>query len=131
MKNLTYFSMGVLPCYVGLCVTEKAYKKEIKHLKAGEAAPFFLDGKGGATRAFESSNGLITILVCINKADIKKRADTSVYALIVHEAYHAMQYIWECMGERAPGEEVAAYTIQSLSLWMMDEAKKIRGAAQA
>lgn len=65
------------------------------------------------------SKGKECAIVCIRPND----NDAQVYALLVHEAVHIWQRVKELLGEHSPSAEFEAYSIQRISLELIDSWK--------
>lgn len=88
----------------------------------GEDRPLFVStGKDATAHHFETSNGLHVVL-CFN--DLSKFSDIEVIGLLLHECVHIWQAIVEWMREESPGDEVEAYSIQSIFVNMFSELKR-------
>ena len=102
----------------GLCVSEKSYAKMMDRLDVpcSERLPFVSKGKGATTHFIETTEGL-NCVVCVG--DMEGHSQNEVHGLICHECVHVWQAIKEWMGENQPGEEVEAYSVQSIFVNMV------------
>ncbi len=108
-------------CYA-ICTDEAEFKRELKRLRVPvkEWPDFVGDGmnsRSDATTHFFENNkdkdiGLCAI-VCIKAS--KSWTTAGLHGLIVHEAVHIWQFVCKELGERNPGPEFEAYSIQAIS----------------
>lgn len=115
MRNgIDYINLGPVPGYVGFCFKEESFRKEMKHLKVQDPKPWITPGADGTCHALTHPVHGTTAIVCIDKAQAKKRNPDSVIELMVHECTHAWQVLRDAMGERFPSSEFEAYTVAYL-----------------
>ena len=100
------------PVYFCLCLTEKQFKKKLKHLKVQDELAFVNCGSDATTYYFERK-GKTAAIVCF-KEDPDRVPEQNI-ALLVHEAVHIWQQIKETIGEQEPSKEFEAYSIQSIT----------------
>lgn len=108
------------PYYIGLCVNEAAFAKEMRRLKVPkDARPAFIPGTANACVHFlEKGDGKLLALVTITRP--KGISRNQINALLVHEAVHIWQAVRESIGERSPSAEFEAYSIQGISQSLME-----------
>lgn len=115
----------VAPHYIGLCLSEKEFKRELKRLDiAREEWPMFLGSRhANATCHFFDNlkTGKRIALVCMGST--KRVTTVQVHGLLVHEAVHIWQAIRDDIGERYPSSEFEAYSIQSIAQGLMQAYK--------
>lgn len=113
-------SLVTLPHYLGLCLTEKDFRKELKRLKVPrEQYPeFLLRGAHATVHFFTKSDGDSCAIV--NICSSKGATIHQVHALLVHEAVHVWQDARRILGEKEPSAEFEAYAIQSISQRLME-----------
>ena len=100
------------PVYFCLCLTEKQFKKKLKHLNVKEELSFVNCGSDATTHYFEK-DGKTTAIVCLT---VKKELSQEQHiALLVHEAVHIWQQVRESIGENYPSKEFEAYSVQSIT----------------
>lgn len=63
-------------------------------------------------------------LVAINLNKTKHLSKNEVYGLLAHEALHVVQGICENMREERMGNEVSAYLLQSICIFLFDQVGK-------
>ena len=102
---------------ISLCTTKKLYNQIIKSGKIER--PFDWPESGAALHTFCCNRGQQLHVVCINAAF--ERTENEAKALLVHEATHMAQSIFEDMAEKKASPEFEAYAIQRLSLVLFDE----------
>lgn len=105
----------VSPYYFALCLTEKAFQKELRHLQVSRQGwpPFLGSAHADATTHFFQRGDKHSAVVCVSKAH--KHTAAAVAGILVHEAVHIWQAAQEVLGEKTPSSEFEAYAIQALS----------------
>lgn len=102
----------LLPVYFTVASSQAIIDRELKRMKV--RAQVGVDPGAGATTTFLVNNeGKLCAIVCL--FDHKKIEKKQLYALLVHEAVHIFQEAMCKMGEKTPGQEFMAYTIQKIS----------------
>ena len=104
------------PSCIGLCLSKKDFKAEMKRLKVPNPPKWITDGKDGMTHFF-SYRGRETAIVCIKQHN--KPIET--VGLIIHEAVHIYQYIKQNLNENNPSKEFEAYSIQTIAQRLIDK----------
>ena len=91
-----------------LCSKKKAFKKLLvqRGYKPNEVK--FLS-KGSTATTYSMKND---VFVCVS--DLSKYDDSSIAAILCHEAVHVYQDVMEHIHEDAPGVEMQAYAIQDI-----------------
>ena len=114
--------------YFGLCLTEEAFKRELKRLKHTEAVDWITGGASATVHTFESDDSTETVcVVCLDGRQALKRSETEIVGMLFHEAVHIWQGIVRVMREQQPSDEFEAYTIQRIGqalYWTWLEWKK-------
>lgn len=107
---------------VTLCTTPAqfyAYLRKIK-MPIGEQ-PEYLDGSedsDAVVHFLKSPTKKRHAIVCVS--DQTGESWNKIMALLVHEAVHIWQWQCEFMGEGEPSREFEAYSIQAISLLLME-----------
>lgn len=102
------------PYHVGLCLSPKKFKKELKRIGADEDLVFIKSPQSDATTwIIKDGEGKEVIIVCVKNS--KKRRILEVIGLLVHEAVHIWQTIKSNIGESSPSIEFEAYSIQAIA----------------
>jgi hypothetical protein len=118
MNEVNYINSTLVtnPCYIALCTTEKQFHKELTRLQLPlKDHPEYMPGNADAcAHELVSSKGDNIILVCLG--DVSGHSLPEIYALIVHEAIHAWQFVREDIGEKSPSSEFEAYAVQHICL---------------
>lgn len=105
--------------YLTLCLSEREFRKAIKHLKS-PSIPRWVNANADATlHTFEHAKRGIVCVVCLGNC--KGRSPIEVAGLLVHEAVHIWQHWCDDVGESNPGSEQEAYAIQSIAQELMAE----------
>ena len=76
------------------------------------------------TRVLRRREGGRLIVVGLNRPMHKSRE--ALIGTMVHEAVHVFQYCMDRIGEDEPGTEVEAYTVESITMWMLKEGKVLK-----
>ena len=111
------------PLMVGLCLSEKKFKKEMKRLGM-KTSPRFLNHGSNATTHFFVKDGEECAIVALGST--KGYTDIEVDTLLVHEAVHVWQAIKDNIGEHKPSMEFEAYSIQQISMNLMVAYRELR-----
>jgi hypothetical protein len=108
-------ALFVSPVYYGVCKTEKAFKKVLKHLKIPKAdRPSFLkNDHSDATVHYFERDEKVAAVVCVG--DTEGRSPHEIVGLLIHEAVHIWQEVKEYIGESNPSREFEAYAIQTIA----------------
>ena len=109
------------PYYYRLCLTEKDFQKELKHLRLPKSSwgTWLATDRAGATlHRFTKSNGEMCAIICLDESAYSSLVQR--YSVLVHEAVHLWQYIREHISEHEPSKEFEAYMIDTLSLRLME-----------
>jgi hypothetical protein len=104
------------PYCIGLCLSEKNFKKELTRLKVSpESWPKWITDNAGATvHYFDKSDGHShCAIVCIDPKE--KATPNEIVGLLIHEAVHVWQTVCENVRETNPSREFEAYSIQSIA----------------
>lgn len=105
------------PLYIGLCLSEKRFAKEMKRLSIENPPSFLKTSHANATAHFFIKDGKETVIVTMGKH--KGQDPICVAGLLVHEAVHIWQAIKDNIGEQSPSIEFEAYSIQAISQQLM------------
>ena len=114
-RGVSYINRALLfsPYCIGLCLSEAAFKKELRRLKLPpEKWPSFLgsDKAGATTHVFESKD-----VVMVAMGSRRNCSMLEIHGLLVHEAVHIWQAIRDSIGEKSPSAEFEAYSLQTIS----------------
>lgn len=115
MKDIEYIDRpNSFPSpYIGICISEKAFKKELKRLKVPDDVPWIKTPQADATLHWLVKEGRLTGIVCLR---VRKGIEhNQIVSLLVHESVHIWQEIRTSIGELNPSAEFEAYTIQHFS----------------
>ena len=116
---MKYYNLSFLPTYVGYCPDKESWKSEMKRL--GVKNEPYPKTHGRCTRFIKDHDH--TVIICINpKSDT---TELQVIGLIAHEVSHAVDYIFEDIGEDNPSSEFKAYLSQFLVQNIYEDWKKI------
>jgi hypothetical protein len=98
---------------MALCLTDKDFQKILKT----NDLPSLEFPTQGSTTFVES-----LCFVCINESAMD--CVLAAYGLLVHESVHVWQHACTVIGERKAGEEIEAYSIQSIAQTLIDDYNK-------
>lgn len=110
-------SADLLPNYA-LCLDEKDFEVTMKKLGVG-SVPMLASPQANATaHCFVSGGGKECVIVALGP-EHTKYSIPQIFGLLTHEAVHVWQFYCDSIGERYPGKEQEAYSIQHISqnLW--------------
>jgi len=105
------------PLYIGLCLSEKKFAKEMKRMGIENPPSFLKTRQANATAHFFIKDGEESVIVALGKH--KGRDPIEIAGLLVHEAVHIWQAIKDNIGEHSPSMEFEAYSIQGISQQLM------------
>jgi hypothetical protein len=109
-----------MPIYLALFVDAESYFRETRRLKIKGADEFVSRDANACCHFFENDkNGSTTVMVCVDLEKMKEKSPIEVACKIVHEAVHVYQECMEYIGEKNPGREFEAYSIQHISEQLM------------
>jgi len=113
---INYVERGCFPLYVGICLSEKEYKKQMKHLGAEDVSlPFIMEGANATMHHIVRAGKEDICLVCLDGNELFNRPQTEIYGLIVHECVHVLQQLKATIGEKDMSKECEAYFVQNIS----------------
>uniref|UniRef100_A0A6M3LR09 Uncharacterized protein n=1 Tax=viral metagenome TaxID=1070528 RepID=A0A6M3LR09_9ZZZZ len=129
-KNVKWIDRSLYdaPFCIGLCLSERAFKAELKKLKVPrETWPEWVSPVHDAHVVTVSQESTRTKLcfVCVDGVSDGE----AMLGILVHEATHVWQAICEDMGEDEPSSEFEAYALQKISqglisAWLSGSKKK-------
>jgi hypothetical protein len=105
-----------------VCLSEKAYKKELRRLNVDNADHAFLPGSDATVYYFDKENGQTIAVLCMSLLS----DHLSIVGLLAHEAYHIHRYNMQLIREESPGEEVSAYCLQMILQTLLDELADVK-----
>lgn len=118
-KELLEWQDSVLmtsPVPYALCTSQEAFRDELKRLGM-EDDEWMCKGADATTHTLTGDNGGQAVIVCIPVVPETDMID--VYSTLCHEAVHVWQTIRKSLGERRPGIEQEAYSIESIARNLM------------
>lgn len=126
MKDrVIWVNRGWQRCYIGLCLSEKAWRREMKRFGCPDEP--FPEAAGNCTTF--SKDDKTSLIVTIHPEKAKGQPPIVVLGLLVHESVHVWQAIRDDMGERSPSIEFEAYTVQAIFqelMWAWEDRSKKR-----
>lgn len=105
--------------YLGLCLDEKSFQRNLKALKVAHPWPAWVSPAANATtHHMTRDDGEWLTMVCLRENE--KATPIDVACLLVHEAVHVFQFFCDTIGEEAPSAELQAYGIQHIAQRLME-----------
>lgn len=118
--RIIWCDRGWLPFYYGFCPNEAAWKANLKRLKIPDE-PY--PNSDGRTTVFTNDKKEMCIVVTVSD---RVTDDAVVMGILVHEATHVKQFVFEDIGERSPSHEFEAYSMQAIFMSLFDAYAKTR-----
>lgn len=107
------------PLEVGLCKSEREYKRELKKLKLTSTDTWLSLGAIATVHSFRNTvTNRRVALVCIDGS--KKYNPRDLHETMTHEAVHLWQEIRQAIHEHEPSSEFEAYAIENLTKQLID-----------
>ena len=103
------------PICISLCLSEEAFKKELKRLKVPveDWPEWICAGSHATTHFFEKFDSFDSCcIVCVKHR--KGRVIAQIVGLLTHEAMHVWRDIKRDIGEKEPSSEFEAYAMQNI-----------------
>ena len=123
MKAIQWFSTGILPQYIGMCLSEKAYKKFLKEFDLEDDGlwPTGTREEGTAARVchYHNAKGQTILLVLAPYETCKTVKPIERFGLITHEVVHILQEVRRRWNMNHIETEFEAYFVQAYSQDMM------------
>jgi len=126
---VVYIDSSMLPCYIGVALSEKGFRAEMKRLKRPEFGDDWLQKGAVATMhtlCLEAERAHVHI-ICFDMKALKCYSYNQTAGVVAHETMHIWQYIKEWLGERGGsglsnfGNELEAYTFEHLFKGVLDQ----------
>lgn len=109
-----------MPVYLALFTDEKSYRKWLKREGIRAADPFVSADANGCCHYFENDETHATLVaVCLDMKKLCAMDAIRQAATIIHESVHVYQECLRFLGEKNPGDEFAAYSIQNIAEQLM------------
>ena len=108
--------------YLALCLTDKKYRRAMKHCGIAHLPPWLNDGADATTHTLMKPDGSVACVVCLRSTD---HSPVEVAGLLIHEAVHVWQEYCLRIGEKYPANEQMAYGIQSIAQELMAEYERL------
>ena len=134
--RVVWCDRGWMPTYYGFCPSEKAWRREMKRLAANdgmdvERVPYPTADARATSLEADGKRLLYIVTVSERLNDQIANDPAALCCLMVHEAVHVWQGIREHIGEKSPSIEFEAYSIQAITLNLVDAFKLTRGLPSA
>lgn len=105
-----------LPINLALFVNADSYFREVRRLKIKGADEFLSKDATACCHYFVNDrNGFTYVMVCADPEKMEGKDGAEIASVLVHEAVHVYQECLEYLGEKKPGREFEAYSIQTIS----------------
>lgn len=127
MKRFEWLDRGLIygPYYT-LCLNDRDFVAALAHLGIKDQTAFLSRASANATTHFcTDKRGKLCAVVCLGAW--QERTGVEIAGLLIHEAVHIFRNWRDSIGEKEPGEEFEAYSIQWLSqqlMWEFDRQTK-------
>lgn len=112
---MRHLNCQIFPAKIVLIDTEEEFEVYMKKYPEFKYPSW---GTGVALALDSCQHGLILLVVLGDTTDIAERETESI---LTHEAVHAKQELFKAIGEKNPGKETEAYTVQYLSNYLINE----------
>lgn len=123
MSKVYWIDRGWQPIYLGFCPNKKAWNAVMKEFKIKDPPPY--PTTDGCTQYLcNEITGDALILVTVNEND-KFNLLTTI-GLMAHEAVHVFDLICEHINEDEPSKEFKAYSIQAITMELLEAWRKTR-----
>jgi len=120
--SVTWFSPGPWPWKIGFTDDEKEFRRFLKDFNIEDDSSFVKFEYGGVCHSYTCKEGLM-VIITLRLPGNARSAETA--GVVVHEVTHAMQELWDYVGETSPGQEAEAYTMQQyVTLILADIAER-------
>lgn len=121
-NKVDWIPTGFDPMSVGFCPNKRAWNKEMKRLGVTDC-PY--PTNDGMVHYFARTKGHGHC--CIVTIGKRCTDPLMILGLITHEVVHVWQFILEVMNEHEPSREFEAYSIQGLTMAIIDAYERTRG----
>lgn len=115
------------PVPYALCTSQEAFRDELKRLGM-EDDEWMCKGADATTHTLTGDSGGQAVIVCIPVVSPSGEGPEvdmiDVYSTLCHEAVHVWQTIRKSLGEKRPGIEQEAYSIESIARNLMTAYRK-------
>lgn len=120
-KRLSYITVGSYPIHIAITDCRVSFKRELRRLKIEEEIEFTIRDCPATNHFMTNKTGGNAIsIICVDRKKCARSTQIEIMGLIVHEVVHAWQGTLKLIGEKNPGEEIEAYTIQDWSIQCMN-----------
>jgi hypothetical protein len=111
-RGVEYIPRGFVPSYLGICVDPAGWGREAKRLGVKDE---FTEAYG-SVHTFSRNGSPKILMMMVNAKRLRRASAREIHGIIVHELTHVWQSVKKEMNEERPGDEVEAYTMQTLAL---------------
>lgn len=123
MNKVYWIDRGWQPVFLGFCPSKKAWDAAMKEFKI-EEPPEYPVSSGCTQYVCNDKTGEAAILVVLNGDD--KQPLLNIIGLMVHEATHVFDFICEFINEDEPSREFKAYSIQMITMELLEAWRRTR-----
>lgn len=122
----------VTPYYFTIALDEESYYAELKKLGIHVSLwGDFVGERSDATCHFYNNSKLNKDICIVCIKGWEKRDPIDLVGLLIHEAVHIFQATCSSIGETSPSSEMEAYSIQLISMELMDKFSLARQEIQS
>ncbi|MFD1558352.1 hypothetical protein ACFSHT_22430 [Paraburkholderia silviterrae] len=105
-----------MPIHLALFVSADAYFRECRRLKINGADAFVPNDSNACCHYFENdTTGMTYAMVCVDLKKMEGKDGIGIASTIIHESVHIYQECLSYIGEKNPGDEFEAYSIQHIA----------------
>ena len=123
MSKVYWIDRGWQPVHLGFCPSKKAWDTVMKEFNIIDP-PEFPTSSGFTQFLCNEITGDALVLVSLNNDD--KQPLLNIIGLIAHEAVHVFDFICEHINEDEPSKEFKAYSIQMITMELLEAWRKSR-----
>ena len=112
-KEAASVHLGPIPVWLYVASDERQFGNLVRHLGVDPGSGFMRGNSLATTHLLGRTRfGPTAVCICMRRVS---KLDIITVGLAAHEASHAVDFIFETMGEDTPGEETKAYLIQYIT----------------
>ncbi len=125
-NRIVWLERGWQPVFIGFCPNEKAWRKGLKQLGLSRRENPY-PTSDGHLHTFHRNDGPPVCIVTVQDGAESTRGLSEIIGVLIHESAHVWQDIRQYIGETAPGAEMEAYALQTITQGMISAFHKTRG----
>lgn len=113
-KNGTWwFDAGPFPVYIGVCLSDRAYAREVRRLAVDKPDPFLSPDAYATAHTFvcDKRTPSLVVLLAFCRRRARGKSAGQLANIFAHEGVHCARSVFEHIGEKRIGEETEAYLV--------------------